>query len=369
MVSLRGREADTRRNKMFKGTGTGARSLMRPSVYKLLGLGGVLAGVSLAAAGPASAAPCTPTGTTTCAPLSFNNAVLDTPSTPNQAVVTPSGTPITATAAVTPTSATAATFSIDPTDWSFPTYNFDIGGVTGTIDVKLKTNDPATGTLNAADGSLQMTADLVATVTPTGGGSAAACTIDTGPLSFSTAATKPLEGFAFPSGTLAQGYFVTGAGAFGASWSSLPAGTPASNCGLVDAALGGPGGLWISRNISPAQATPPPPPAAPVAGIKVAKLKTLKAGHKETVKVTVTNTGGSTATPTGTLTACLTAPKQFKPRSSCRTISSLAAGKSQQVNFRIKASRKAHGTYKLKLAVTGSSISTAKKTIRLKVKK
>jgi hypothetical protein len=212
-----------------------------------------------------------------------------------------------------------------------------------------------------------MTADLLATVTPTNGGSAAACTVDTGPLSFTTAATKPLEGFDFPAGSLAS--FATGAGAFGVSWSSLPAGTPSSNCGLVDAALGGPGGLWISRNISPAQATPPPPPAAPVAGIKVAKLKTLKAGHRETVKVTVTNTGGSTATPTGTLKACLTAPKQFKPKRSCRTISSLAAGKFRQVNFGIKAPRKAHGTYKLKLAVTGSSISTAKKTIRLKVKK
>lgn len=332
---------------MFRSTGTGARPRSRPSVYKLLGLCGVVAGVAMAAAAPASAAPCTPNPAAGCVPLTFNWAVLNTPSTPNTVVVSPSGSPITAVAQIVPASATTANFSVDPSQWSFPTYHFDISGVTGTIDVALK-NPGAQGTINAANGAMSMTADLISSITPTGGST---CTVDSGTLNFSTGTTQPLAGVAFPTGSLAN--FATGAGAFGVGWSSLPNGTPASACALVDAALGGPGGMWISRDINPINLA-----------LTAKRIKTVKSGKTAVLHATITDTGASS----GALKACVKAPRRFKVKHACQTIANVIGGTSAHLSYPVKTPKHKHGTYKLTMTVTGTNASVTK-TFKFKVRK
>lgn len=333
---------------MFRGTGTGARPRLRSSVYKLVGLSGVLAGLAMASAAPASAAPCTPNPATGCIPLTFNWAVFNTPSTPGQIVVSPSSAPITAVAQVVPASPTTANFTVDPSQWSFPTYHFDISGVTGTIDVALK-NPGASGTIDAASGALSMTADLLASITPTGGST---CTVDSGSQTLSTGTTQPLAGVAFPTGSL--GNFATGAGAFGVAWSSLPNGTPSSACALVDAALGGPGGMWVSRDVVPTKLA-----------LSAKKIKTVKSGKTLVLHAKIAETGAST----GALKACVKAPRHFKVKHACQTIANVLGGSAAHLSFPVKTPKHKHGIYKLTMTVTGANVQSVTQKFKFKVRK
>src|SRR4051794_10880016 len=94
-------------------------------------------------------------------PVTFDNAVLDTPATPKAVVVDPSGPPITSVAVVNDDN----TFTIDPATFDFPKYSFQ-SPLPGSIDVIL--NSPATGTIDPATGRIDMTADFQAQVTVNG---------------------------------------------------------------------------------------------------------------------------------------------------------------------------------------------------------
>lgn len=311
---------------MFRRRGTAAR--LRPSVFKVVALCGVLAAASLAAAAPASAAiPET---------LTFHDAVLDTPNTGGVQVIKPTGTPLTITAQVTLTGPTTATFTVAPSDWHFPTYNLT-KPAPGTLNVTLK--NTANGTVNFATGAVTMTADLLSDVNITGVGD---CQIDTGNLNFTTAAKQPLLGLNFPAGATGVN---TGKGALGVPWSSLPAGTgpDATACTLINPYLAGVGGLWISGNITP-----------PSLSAKVAKLKKVKPGKKAKIKETIKNAGQDAS---GQIKVCLSA-KGLKPKSACKTVTNVAGGKSTTVTFTVKVpKKKAKKKYSLKL--TGTPTATA----------
>ena len=328
---------------MFPGTGTGARRRTRSSVLKLLALCGLAAGVPLAAAGPASAGiPET---------LTFHNVVLNTFALGGVAVVKPSGTPLTVGVNVTPTSPTAADYTI--TSWSFPTYSFT-SPAPGTINVGYNTGQPADGTVNFATGAVTMSVDLQAAISITGIGS---CTVDTGQLSLSTANTQPLLGQAFPPG--ASGV-TSGDGAFGTGWSSLPAPT-GSACPVVSADLAGVGGIWISGVVTP-----------PLIKVTHSKIKRLKAHKSESIKVTLANSGNDGS---GQEKVCLKVPKGLKG-SSCKTVANVAGGKSSVVKFKVKATKKKTKKYTLKLtvrpsatALLGANGAVASQKLTLKVKK
>lgn len=321
---------------MIRTIRAGVPTPRRP--LKLLALGGAVACACLATAGPASAqVPVT---------LTFHNAVMDLPSLGAVDIVKPSGTPLTATADVTPTSTTAATFTISPSDWSFPTYSFTTPAP-GTINVNLKNS--ATGTVNFANGAVTMNADLLADVTLTGIGS---CTVDTGSLNFATTNTQPLVGVDFPAGETGV---TTGNGALGAKWSALASET-GSACSVLSSYLAGAGGLWISGNITP-----------PVVAVTMRKLKTVKAGKTETLNIRLFNSGGA---PSGAIKLCLKAPKGVKG-SSCKTVSNVAGGQSSAVTFKVKPTTKKSKTYKLQLTATPTAmaLSSVSETVPLKVKK
>ncbi|HTU30464.1 MAG TPA: hypothetical protein VMF07_13860 [Solirubrobacteraceae bacterium] len=305
---------------------------------KLIVAAAVLA-VSLTAAASASAQ-------TTPVPLSFNHFVLDTPATPYAQVVSPSTQPLTITADV---DMSTGQFTVQPSDFSAPTDHFT-QPLPGSVTIALAS--PATGQVDPTTGAVTLDADFTATVTLNGDGS---CVKTTGPLTLSTAATTPLPGTAFPAGTTGV---VTGTGAFGAGWSTLAPGTGTA-CGLVDPATAGKGGIWISRNISPATALAS---ITPKLSVKAPKRSTVKRGKVAKVKVTLANTGAS---DTKSVKVCLAAKKPLSPTRSCKTVKKPAKGSKHTMTFKVKTKKAKVRSYKLKLTATGLKA----KTVTLKIKK
>ncbi len=316
---------------MFRGTRPGGRRSLRPSVLNRLALGAVVACTFAAFAAQGASAACTPPG---CYTLTFNHALLDAGGTPAN-IVTPSTAPLTAQANITGSSgAGEANYAVAPSGVSFPPYSFSVAGISGTINTTL--SKTATGTINFVSGAVTMLADFSADVHLNG--VTGDCTLDTGNVNLSTANTQPLMGVAFPAGSAGP---VTGAGAFGGTWSSVttsPSGAEA--CTLL--AVGGftnPGGIWISRNL-----TPPSPT------VTHNKLKTVKAGKTETVKIKVANAG---QVGTGSIKLCLKVPRHFKVNKKCQTLTNVAGAKTDVVTFKVKTSKKHRPkhtkTYKLTL--------------------
>jgi hypothetical protein len=300
-------------------------------VLSKLAVGAVVVCSYAAFAASGASAACTPPG---CVTLSFNHALLDAGGTPAN-IVTPSTAPLTADANITGSSGTGeANYAVDPSGVSFPSYNFSVAGFTGTINTTLAKT--ATGTINFVSGAVTMAADFSADVHLNG--VTGDCTLDTGPVNLSTANTQPLMGVAFPAGQTGP---VTGAGAFGGTWPTVttsPSGAEACTL-LAVGGLTGPGGLWISRNL-----TPPSPT------VTHNKLKAVKAGKTEAVKIKVANSG---QVGTGAIKLCLKVPKHFKVNKKCQTVTNVAAGKTDVVTFKVKTSKKHRPkhtkTYKLTL--------------------
>lgn len=308
-------------------------------------IGAVAACACVAAALPAAAS-----AQTVAVPLSFNHLVLDTQATGDAQVVTPSTQPATATAELDPST---NAFTVSPSDFSAPTYTFT-SPASGSITLSLA--DTASGQLTSKTGGLTLTGKFQAVIdVPSLGGE---CTIVTPQLTLSTSTTKPLDGQDFPAGTGSfpknDAGYETGAGAFGAGWSTLPAGTGPS-CSTIDAFIDGPGGIWVSRNISPIPANLTLTAKAP---------KSVKAGKKAPVIVEVSNTGGNPATG---VKVCVKAPKPLKAPK-CQSISTLAPGASKTLTFKVSTDKKKHGTYTLKVTASGKG-TAAKKSVKLKVTK
>lgn len=306
---------------MFSGPRTGAGRRTRSSVLKLLALCGIAAGASLAAAGPASAACSFPS----C--LTFHNVVMNTEGLGGVAVVTPSGTPLQVDVAITGESGSNITYQV--TGWSFPTYSFSTPAP-GNLTINPNPSTTSTGTLNTATGAATLATDLQADVTITGLGS---CTVDTGPITLSTANTQPLLSEDFAGG---EPGIASGAGALGVGWSTLT-NYSGNACAIISADLGGPGGVWISGTITP-----------PLVKVTHSKVKTVKAKKSESIKATLTNSGND---GTGVEKVCLKAPKGIKG-SACKTITTVAGGKSSTVTFKVKATKKKSKKYTLKLTTT-----------------
>lgn len=303
----------------------------RLPIRRTLMLGAVAGSAFLGLATQASAAPSLPVN------LNFNAVNLTTPGTGSQWIVSPSGAPVMATANVTPTSATTASFTISPGQWNFPTYNM-VKPVPGSVSIGLK--GPANGTVDFTTGAVSVNADLVATINITGYGS---CTKDTGPITMTTGTTSPLNGAAFPAG---QAGVATGTGAFGAGWATLAPGTGPACSTLVDPAVDGPGGVWFAR-------------VQPV----TMKASTLKVKHKKsgTLKVKVTNKGTG---DTGTDKVCLQVPKGLKG-STCKNVD-VAAGAAKTVSFKVKAGAKKH-SYKATVTATSLGVALGTKNVTIKV--
>lgn len=283
--------------------------------------------------------------------LEFDNAVLDTPGTPDSVVVDPSGPPIRATAALD--EATGA-FTVAPATFDFPEYSFS-SPVPGTVDVIL--NTPATGQFDLATGQVTLSANFQAQISISGFGD---CNIDTGPVVLSTENAEPLQGRRFPAGVPG---FVTGDGAVTVSWPSLPPGT-GSGCSLIEPFVNGPGGFWMSRGISP---TPEEQPQYDVANLAVSvkpARRKVKSGRKATLRAVVRNTGDATA---GNVRLCVNPPKAKRK---CIGVGNLAGGKAARAKFRITAPKvfNKKRTFKVRFKAKGDGVTPGKATARLIVK-
>jgi hypothetical protein len=298
--------------------------------------------ICILAAGLFSLAVAAPAGAQVIAvPLSFNYAVLNTPGLKDQEIVSPSGTPITATAHF---DESTGTFTIAPADLNFPTYSFTTP-VPGNLQVALK--NPATGGFNPATGALTMSADFVATINLNGLGS---CTADSGQQTYSTSLSTVYPGVPFPKTATGP---VTGPGAITGGWSSVQ--SSGSACGIVAPYLNGPGGLWISKNV---------PIPAPKLAVSAPKKSSAKVGKSKTIAVTVSDTGTLGATK---VTVCAAAPKKAGLKgSACKQIASLAEGAHQVVKFTLKP--KHAGKFSVKFTATETGVKNAVTTVVLKVK-
>jgi NPCBM-associated, NEW3 domain of alpha-galactosidase len=291
----------------------------------------------------------------TCVPLSFNNAVLDVPGARNSVVISPSTTPLTTTATIsTPPSGSVQAFTIDPADFHFPTFNFTTP-VSGSITAHL--NGPASGTFDASNGKVDLTADIVADITVLGN----PCSVDAGPLAFSTDNPgPPLPGTRFPPGAAGV---VTGAGAFVASWSTLPDGT-GSGCPIVNGLTKGPGGLWISRNITPNFGGGGGGTATLALKLDP-KKQTVTAGKKAKIKAEVSNTGTAEAT---NVSVCVKVKKPLKATKKCQDYGTLAAGAKASKKFKIKTSKKDPGKFKAKFTASGTGTGLSDVSAKAKIK-
>jgi CARDB len=313
-------------------------------MHRRLITGGLAAAAALAAAVPAQATP---------VPLTFDHVVIDTPATPYMEAVSPTTQPLKVTADVDP--ATGA-FTVQPADFDFPEYSFS-APVPGKIDITLPA--AATGTVDFTNGKLSLVGTFDTKISIEGIGD---CTKALN-LAMNTETTKPIQGSPFPAGATGP---VTGNGAFGAGWDTLPAGTGAG-CSVIDPVVQGAGGIWISRGIDPK------PYLIPPGGGKSAKLalsakkpKSVKAGKKAMVKAIVSNSGDGDAAG---VEVCLTAPKPLTPKRKCKTVGALAAGASKNLTFKVNTKKHEKGKYALKLKATGSGLTAAAAKTTLKVTK
>jgi hypothetical protein len=294
--------------------------------------------VALAAPAPALAAD---------VPITFDNAVLDTPATPDAVVVDPSGPPVKAVAAV----ADDGSFTVAPATFDFPQYTFS-SPVSGTIDVIL--NSPATGMIDLATGQVTMNADFEAQVKVTGFGD---CNIDTGPVVLSTENKDPLPGSRFPAGAGAIG---TGPGALAVAWESLPPGTGAG-CALINPFVGGRGGFWISKGIAPK------PPSYAVAKLKLTVKTpkvTVRSGGKGKFVVIVSNPSDTAATK-GRF--CVRNPRFTKK--SCLSLGTIAAGAKKKVVYSVPAPTvKKKKTFTVPFSANATGVGSGKASAKLVVK-
>lgn len=281
--------------------------------------------------------------------LTFDNAVLDTPSTPDQVVVEPSGAPITATAVVDDAT---GDFTIDPAAFDFPKYTFS-DPTPGEIDVIL--NAPATGKIDLATGQVTMNADFEAQITLQAFGN---CNIDTGVLTLSTEASEPLPGRRFPPGVAG---FASGPGAVAVSWATLPPGM-GPGCQLIDSFVQGPGGFWISDGVDPFPAAPPNTRAKLKVMVKPG-ARTVGPGQKAKFEVTVRNPGN---TPARDVEVC--AKIVGRDGTVCDPLAALGAGKSKRRTYAFRLPGRKRG-YKLAVSATGDGVKSGKATANLTVKK
>jgi hypothetical protein len=109
----------------------------------------------------------------------------------------------------------------------------------------------------------------------------------------------------------------------------------------------------------PAQNTPPPAKPAPAPGAlsfgKAAKPLRLKVGAWKSVKVKVTNTGGS---PVGQGALQVRAPKGVLVKPGRQKLPALQPGDSWTVTYRVKLTAKAKAKSKLSLTATSGALST-----------
>jgi hypothetical protein len=297
-----------------------------------------LAAGPLVLAAPAQAA-ATPT------PLSFDHLVLDTQVTGEAEIVSDGTAPLTVTADIDPTT---GDFTVDPASFSAPTDTTSEGSLS------LALAGQASGNLNFTTGAVTLNGDFLATINaPSLGGS---CTIDTGPLTLSTATTVPLAGMAFGAGPTS---LQSGDGALGAGWSSLAPGTGPA-CPTIDSFIdSSAGGIWVSRGISPTGVTSSGPDAGPAAAeiaLKTRQPATVAAGATAKIKVTVTNRGGADSQ---TVTVCLAAKAPLSPLKACQTVRDPGAKSTHTLVFRVKSTRATQvGKHLLTLTASGQRSQT-----------
>ncbi len=136
---------------------------------------------------------------------------------------------------------TGTTVNIPKAGFVFPPKDAEVmPGVTATIN--MEANEDITGTFNAADGRLDLSASLKATVAVLG----ATCVISPIELSLSTVNGRPYLGVPYTAG-------LTGNGAIDASWSVLPPVTGGATCDAVAGLIAGPGGIWLSNGLATPQ--------------------------------------------------------------------------------------------------------------------
>jgi hypothetical protein len=277
---------------------------------------------------------------TVSVPLSFNHAVLTAGSFKDVALISPSTQPITATAEF---DTSTGAFTISPADLSFPAYSFTTP-VPGTLQVSL--NGPASGQFNPATGALTMTADYIASINLTGIGT---CMADTGSQTYSTSNSNVYPGVAFPATATGP---ATGPGAFTGGWSTIQ--TSGSACTLVSGDIAGPGGLWISKNVSP-----------PALSISARSKASGTVGKTATISVTVSDTGNVAATD---VSVCTAAPSSVHVTGKkCTKIASLTGGAKKTIKVKLKGAKA--GKFTVKFTASASGLTNVQRKVALKLKK
>lgn len=136
---------------------------------------------------------------------------------------------------------TGTTVHIPRAGFVFPPKEAEVAdGITATIN--MEANDDITGTFDSANGRLDLSASLKATVAVLG----STCVISPIELALSTANGKPYLGVPYTAG-------LEGNGAIDSAWNELPPVTGGGACDVVGGLIAGPGGIWLANGLDTPQ--------------------------------------------------------------------------------------------------------------------
>jgi hypothetical protein len=303
-------------------------------LYSKIAVGVVALAASMAIAAPVSAQ-------TTSLTLSFDHVVLDTEATGDAQVVSDATAPLKLTVAI---DSDTGDFTVNPTGFSAPAYTFT-SPVAGSATIALA--GPGAGNIDFSTGAVTLTGEFLATIDL---GSDGSCVVDTGPQTLSTANTQPLAGKAFP---LQPSGLTAGTVALGVGWSTLPASSAGPACPLINPAVDTPGGIWISRGISPEPITATLKP--PRLNLSIAKPAGVRPGARAVVAATLANTGGADLKP---VKVCLAARAPLAPTRRCLTVKDPAGGSRHNLVFTLSTTRSTGGKHQLTLSARGATPRT-----------
>jgi uncharacterized repeat protein (TIGR01451 family) len=285
---------------------------------------------------------------------------------------------------------------------TFPDVTIPLGPAD--LEAQIALTEDATGTHDPASGAMTFNPKIsltigvpdVALLPPeflalVGGGSGPLrCQLAPLSVEFSTANGWPAPGDNFDTGpgTLENGAI---AGAWDVKPNIVAIQGSQTGCDLIGAVLEPVGGLWLAQSDSEITALPdatadkpdpaecpegftgtppdceeiPPPPAAKVA-VSKPKAVAIKRGKSGTVRVTVRNTGGQTASG---VRVCGTIPSKIARAPKCVSVGTIAAGSSKAASLRLTVSKRARGKGTLKVSVSSSNAGKASTSTTVTVRR
>lgn len=255
---------------------------------------------------------------------------------------------------------------------------FPAAGVTfatakaGTLSVTPKATGPITGRPNATTGSLDLSGPISYAIA----GDSGSCTLaPTAPISLTGTPLNPADGVYGASGSGSNASISLGCAAYALNAGPLSS-TALSYAGklTIPGVIPTPSTVTVLTPPATTPSTPTTTPAAPTTpavlpgklAVSVSKPRTVKRGSSTVTKVVVTNTGAGTAR---TVRLKVTAAgRGVTPRSTTKSYTSIAAGKSRTLNLRLRSTKAAAKSSKLSVSVTGAGGLSASRSTTLRLR-